>query len=192
MRGLALFLLLAIAGTSSADELDLHRAAVLDKLIREIAPSDRTGVIFVRRMDRCEEPRRHEGCVDLSDEAMRWLRDRGHHVERVPEESRYYIYGHPSQHKDDFDPPPPDWLYLPVYTEKAEWRTYCEVTHRPGLYPDGAVHFNGYCTAAQADGKILVSGDFLVKREGEAFRVERFQPPPGCILPPPTQPDANR
>jgi hypothetical protein len=178
------------AVASLADEYDAHRAGVVDKLLREIKPADRTGVVFVRMRERCwSDESQREGCVDLSDEALDRLRLLGHNVERVPEASRYYIYGDPSTHVGDVNPPPPDWLYLPIYTPAAQLRTYCEVERISGMYPHGAIHINGRCFAAVTEVKVLASGDFLVRKDGEAISIEPFDPPPGCILPLPQPPE---
>jgi hypothetical protein len=186
MRSTAFTLILLLAVFAAADEADLHRAAVVDKLLREMTPEHRAGTVFVRMREQCwDDPAQREGCVDLSDEALRWLRRRGHKVARVPEASRYYIYGHPSTHAGEYNPPPPDWLYLPVYTPGAELRTYCEVELMRGLYAGDALHINGRCYAATHAVTVLASGDFLVRVEGRKISVERFQPPPGCILPEP-------
>jgi len=180
IAGLVLASLFTVA--SPADEFDLHRAAVLDKLLLEIAPSHPTTTVFVRMREECwsDESRRH-GCVDVSDELLDRLRSLGHNVERVPEKSRYYIYGHPSTHADEFNPPPPDWLYLPIHTPDAELRTYCEVQLVRGLYPNDAYHITGRCHAAEREVKVLARGEFLVRKSGETISVEPFDPPPGRI-----------
>ena len=186
MRIAAAVVIFWIAVAAVAGESDLHQAAVLDRLLREIPAQDRAEVVFVRLREQCwDDPSRREGCADLTDEALDFLRHRGHSVSRVPEGSRYYIYGHPSTHAGSFNVPPPDWLYLPIYTPAAEWRTYCEVEMVRGLHPGEARHVNGRCYAADREIRILAGGDFLVKRAGEGFSVEPFEPPPGCILPAP-------
>ena len=181
--------LLFAALTASADSFDAHRVAVLDQLLRELPEKAREGGVFVRATDECtSEARRQPGCIDLTDEVLDELTRRGHNVARVPEGSRYYIYGHPSTHGDEFNPPPPDWSYLPQYTPGAESRTYCEVRVLPswGIGPE-FVHLNGYCVARERS-DIYTSGDFKVRREGVVTGVERFEPPPGCVLPMPDKP----
>jgi hypothetical protein len=183
IAGLVLASLFAVA--SLANEFDAHLTAVLDKLLREIASSHRKKTVFVRLHEHCwSDERRQVGCVDLSDEVLAGLRSRGHHVKRVSERSRRYTYGHPSTHAGEFDPPPPDWEYLPFYTPGAEKRAYCEVELiRNRLYPDGAHHIIGRCYNGERQFQVLAGGDFLVKTEGETITVQRFEPPPDCILP---------
>ena len=186
MRIALLIFALVFAAAAQADESDLHRAAVLDTLLRQLAPEHRAGVVFVRMRERCwHDETRGEGCVDLPDEVLDRLRRQGHNVSRVPEASRYYIYGPPSSHADEFNPPPPDWLYLPIHTPAAEWRTYCEVELKQGLYSGDARHINGRCFAADREVRILASGDFLVREDGRAMTVEPYVAPTACILPAP-------
>jgi hypothetical protein len=183
-----LVVVLLAAVSAAADPYDGHRAAVLDHLLRAV-PSDHR-LAFVRARDECtQDPARQPGCVDLGDEALRFLRQRGHRVDRVPEMSRYYIYGHPSTHRGEWNAPPPDWVYLPMYTPAAEWRTYCEVRVH-GHWPprQESMHVGGYCTSGERGGNIFTSGDFIVKRDGRRWSVERFEPPPGCVLPDPPPP----
>lgn len=185
IAGLVLAFLFAVA--SQADEFDAHRAAVLDELLREIAPSHPTKIVFVRQREECwSDVRRHEGCVDLSDDVLDRLRSQGHNVQRVPEKSRRYTYGHPSTHAGEFNPPPPDWEYLPFYTPDAERRTYCEVQLvRARLYPNDAYHVSGRCYAGDRQFQPLAGADFLVRKERETITVQRFEPPPDCVLPDP-------
>ncbi|HVE70177.1 MAG TPA: hypothetical protein VNI54_02325 [Thermoanaerobaculia bacterium] len=180
-------LLLLAALSASADEFDAHRLAVLDQFLRELPASAREGGVFVRATEECtSDPRRHKGCIDLSEDVMTALLRRGHDVSRVPEGSRYYIYGHPSEHRGKWDAPPPDWLYLPMYTPGAARRTYCDVRVINSFLGADVVHINGHCLSR--DGDFLVSGDFRVKRVDGGMSVERFEPPPGCILPVPPPP----
>ncbi len=183
IAGLVLASFFAVA--SLADEFDAHRTAVLDKLLREIASSHRKKTVFVRLHEHCwSDERRHDGCVDLSDEVLAGLRSRGHHVKRVPEKSRRYI-----SRAGEFNPPPPDWEYLPFYTPGAEKRAYCEVELiRNRLYPDGARHIIGRCYNGERQFQVLAGGDFLVRKDGETIVVQRFEPPAECILPDPSEP----